>query len=387
MAATTQPSQPRQPESEPQPKDVQKTFWTNSDGDAQLEALAALNDCSQGAVLRKLIDDAFTEQFDDLDPAHIEHGRVSVEELQALANDETTVEELDLKSNPGTSIGEHEPDSYYLTVTPEDLADPGPELDWETLRDAVKNPEDGGYWNDNLEVHPSRVGENTLKASHRPAARILTAIARSKAYENEIIPHETIDELVDSYCLHLTNRVTDDEQERGEEHIRETYTDLITDLLYENPSPTVVSYYCSRDQLQARLQTELDTAHNVAERADTITDFDVWKPDDVDDNVNDNDNNEDETTEAELRLEWKHDLGHWFKDLVRAKHIGRTYATELRRGNYDLDHVDDPGITACDAMHNSLHTALNAFDDLPTDVRTDLIEQLDDPLVAVIADT
>ncbi|RBI58718.1 hypothetical protein DMJ13_25580 [halophilic archaeon] len=63
-----------------------------------------------------------------------------------------------------------------------------------------------------------------------------------------------------------------------EEHIRETYTNLVTDQLYENPSPTADSYYCSKDDLQMRLQTELDTVQSVAERADTITDFDAWKP-------------------------------------------------------------------------------------------------------------
>ena len=176
-----------------------------------------------------------------------------------------------LFSDPDTSASEHKPDSCYLTVTPEDLAEPGPELDWETLWDAVTNPEDGGYWNDDLEIHESHVGEDTLKASHRPAARILTGLARSQAYENGVVPRETIDELVDTYCLHLTNRVADAEQERGEEHIRETYTDLVTDQLYENPSPTADSYYCSKDALQMRLQTELDMAQSVAERADTIT--------------------------------------------------------------------------------------------------------------------
>ena len=112
MAATSQPTQPQPTESEPQPKNTQKTFWTDNEGDTKLEALAALNDCSQGALLRSLIDDAFADQFDDLDPAHIEHGRVSVEDLQALTNGEITVEELDLEADPDTSIAEYEPDSY-----------------------------------------------------------------------------------------------------------------------------------------------------------------------------------------------------------------------------------------------------------------------------------
>ncbi|WP_433633975.1 hypothetical protein [Halomicrococcus sp. NG-SE-24] len=372
MPATTQTTQ--QSQTDPRRKDVQKTFWTDNSGDTKLDALAALNDCSQGALVRTLVDEAFTEAFDDLDPAHIEHGRVSVEDLQSLANNEITVEELDLESDPDTSVAEFEPDSYYLTVTPEDLAEPGPELDWETLRDAVKNPEDGGYWNDDLEIHESRVSEDTLKASHRPAARILTGLARSKAYENGVVPRETIDDLVDTYCLHLTNRVADTEQERGEEHIRETYTNLVTDQLYENPSPTANSYYCSKEHLQTRLQTELDTAQSVAERADTVTDFDAWKPASADTDASDD----------ELRDDWYHDLVRWLDDIARAKHAGRAYVTELRRGDYEFDQDDCGETTAFDALHDYLHDALAAVDDLPADVTADLINRLDDEFVAVI---
>ncbi|MFB9807181.1 hypothetical protein ACFFQF_18980 [Haladaptatus pallidirubidus] len=263
MSATTDSvTQPHQPS----PKNVQKTFWTDSHGDAQLDALAAINDCSQGALLRSLVEEAFIDRFDDLDPEHIEHGRVSVEDLQALANDELTVDDLDLETEAPEPVEKHESDSYYLTVTPDDLAEPGPELEWDTLRDAVKNPEDGGYWNDELEIHESRLNSTTLKASHRPAARILTGLARSQVYENRIVPQATIDELIDEYCLHLTNRVTDDEQERGKEYIRETYTSLVADHLYENPSPIAESYYCTKTQLQTRLQAEVNTAHRLPSR-------------------------------------------------------------------------------------------------------------------------
>ncbi|WP_440009005.1 hypothetical protein [Halomicrococcus sp. SG-WS-1] len=372
MTATTQTTQPQHSRSEPQPKDVQKTFWTDSDGDTQLDALTALNDCSQGSLIRTLIEDAFAEQFGDLDPAHIDHGHVSVKDLRALANGETTVEELDFETETDDRVDEYDPDAYYLTVTPDDLAEPGPELDWKTLRDAVKNPEDGGYWNDDLEIHPSRVGEDTLKASHRPAARILTGLARSQAYENGVVPQETIDDLVDTYCLHLTDRVADDEQERGKAHIRETYTSLVTDQLYENPSPTADSYYCSKDALQTRLQAELDTAHSVAERAGTITDFDAWKPtDDADD-------------DDKRRQEWRRDIVRWLTDIARAKHTGRMYATELRRGDYETDHAANESMTAFDVVHDRLHDALEAVDDLPADVTADVINRLDDAFVAVI---
>ncbi|WP_440009062.1 hypothetical protein [Halomicrococcus sp. SG-WS-1] len=171
----------------------------------------------------------------------------------------------------------------------------------------------------------------------------------------------------------FTNHVTDNEQERGEEHIRETYTDLVTNQLYENPNPTADSYYCSKDGLRTRLHAELDTAYSVAERAGTITDFDAWKPTDVD---------EDDENEY-LHEEWQRDLGRWLTDIARAKQTGRMYATELQRGDYQIDHADE-SMTAFDVMHARLHDALEAVDDLPADVTTDLINRLDDAVVAAI---
>ncbi|SIR96763.1 hypothetical protein SAMN05421858_4828 [Haladaptatus litoreus] len=389
------------------PKNVQKTFWTDSQGDAQLDALAALNDCSQGALLRSLVDQAFTEQFDELEPAHIEHNQVSVEDLQALANGELTVEELDLTTNTPEPVTEYEPDSYYLTVTPDDLAEPGPELDWETLRDAVKNPEEGGYWNDELEIHESRIGDTTLKASHLPAARILAGLARSNAYENGIVPRATIDDLVDEYCLHLTNRLTADEQERGKAHIRETYTTLITDHLYENPSPVADSYFCTKTQRTKRLQAEVNTAHRLAQQADTITDFETWKLDEEErkrERKQTRDTSESDAGGEVTRDQWFYDLHHWVTEILQAKYIGRTYAMELRRDAYDIptsdaddradrnadndgksapgSNEDDTPATAFDALHEHLRTARTAFGTLPADVKAEVIEDLDDALLA-----
>ncbi|WP_435158092.1 hypothetical protein [Haladaptatus sp. DFWS20] len=404
MAATTDSvTQPHHPQRS-QPKNVQKTFWTDGQGNAQLDALAALNDCSQGALLRSLVDEAFAEQFDDLDPRYIDQDRVSVEDLQALANDEITVDELELSADTPEPVAEYESDSYYLTVTPDDLAEPGSELEWETLRDAVANPEDGGYWNDDLEIHESRVDETTLKASHRSAARILTGLARAKAYENGIVPQDTIDELVEEHCLHLTNRVTDDEQERGKAHIRETYTSLVADHLYENPSPTAKSYYCTKSQLQERLQAEVDTAHRLAQQADTITEFETWKRNEERKQERAGhtsvSNPEDETT----REQWFFDLHQWVTEILQAKHIGRTYATELRRDEYDIptpntgDETDlnadrdgenasgagedDTPATAFDALYEHLHTARRAFGTLSADVKAEVIDGLDDALLA-----
>jgi hypothetical protein len=193
------------------------------------------------------------------------------------------------------------------------------------------------------------------------------------AYENGVVPHDMIEDLVDDYCLHLTNRLTDTEQERGEEYIRETYTDLITDQVYENLSPVANSYYATKPHLQARLQAEIETAQRVTDRAETVTDFEVWKQ------------TQDGTTDDEiLREQWYSDLMTWLEDIARAKHAGRAYVTELRRDTYN--NADGETETAYNSLHANIHDGLEAFDTLPTEVRVNIIEIFDDRLLAVISD-
>ncbi len=129
---------------------------------------------------------------------------------------------------------------------------------------------------------------------------------------------------------------------------------------------------CSREYSPAAWA--LDTAQSVAERADTITNFDAWKPASDDTNASDD----------ELRDDWYRDLVRWLEDIARAKHAGRTYVTELRRGDDELDQANNEDTTAFDALHADLHDALEAVDKLPADVTADLINRLDDEYVAVI---
>lgn len=72
-------------------------------------------------------------------------------------------------------------------------------------------------------------------------------------------------------------------------------------------------------------------------------------------------------------------------DTPQTRHCepGRTYATELGRGDDEIDHADE-SVTAFDAVHARLHNALEAVEDLPADVKTDLINRIDDAVVAVI---
>ncbi|WP_227379536.1 hypothetical protein [Haladaptatus halobius] len=64
------------------------------------------------------------------------------------------------------------------------------------------------------------------------------------------------------------------------------------------------------------------------------------------------------------------------------KHAGRTFVTELRRGNYKYEETETE--TAFDGLHSNIHNALEAFDDLPTKVKVIIIEDLDDTLLTVI---
>ncbi|WP_433634446.1 hypothetical protein [Halomicrococcus sp. NG-SE-24] len=46
---------------------------------------------------------------------------------------------------------------------------------------------------------------------------------------------------------------------------------------------------------------------------------------------------------------------------------------ELRRGDDELDQTDETDTTVFDALHDHLHHACGAVDDLPADVTVDLI--------------
>ena len=192
-----------------------------------------------------------------------------------------------------------------------------------------------------------------------------------------------LEDLVDEYCLHLTNRITADEQERGKAHIRETYTELVTAHLYENPSPTAQSYYRSEKRLEERLQEEVDTAQTVRERADIITDIDAWKA--RQEEIADADTEEvaadlDGATDEEVRQLWIDDLINWMGDLTRAKHVGRVHAAALKSGEYDSPAPNEEQ-TAFNALHSNLHDAREQFDELSADVRVTVIESLDDALL------
>ncbi|RBI60342.1 hypothetical protein DMJ13_18610 [halophilic archaeon] len=93
-------------------------------------------------------------------------------------------------------------------MIPEQLANEGTELGYETLADPV----DGGLWSEELEIDESRVDETMLRQNHKTASRVLAGLARSKT-QSGLIPGAVLDELVGTYCLHLTTRF---DTERGE---------------------------------------------------------------------------------------------------------------------------------------------------------------------------
>ncbi|RBI58731.1 hypothetical protein DMJ13_25660 [halophilic archaeon] len=122
-------------------------------------------------------------------------------------------------------------------MTPDQLASESAELSYETLSDAVADPVDGGLWSEELEIDESRVSEMTLRQNHKTASRVLAGLARSKT-QSSLIPESVLNELVGTYCLHLTTRF---DIERGEQHIRDTYGERKSSQFWRHPDPDRMS--------------------------------------------------------------------------------------------------------------------------------------------------
>ncbi|WP_129113865.1 hypothetical protein [Halegenticoccus tardaugens] len=238
-----------------------------------IEAVAAGLDCSEAAAGREAIERLFTELYPDLEWTDVAEGRVSAADLQALAQDEFTVDDLELGNDGDYEPTDRDPARYSTPVTPDQLASPGAKLTWQTLRDAVADPVAGGLWSDELVIHPDRVGARTLRQRHVPASRILAGLARSQAV-NGVVRAETLDELVETYAMHLTNRMDDT---RGREHIRTEYGRILRTQLWADPRPTSDLYYTSEERYLTALAVVCDEATEVLrETTPAIFDRRVW---------------------------------------------------------------------------------------------------------------
>lgn len=226
-----------------------------SDQKAKLDLLGDYYESSNAGVVRHLIDEAFHDRFDSIDPELAHESDLSTSEILDLVQndniDEDSVHAELQRATNEDETSDDTPRNYSTTLVPAELERSGPELDWDELREAVQNPEDGGFWSDDLEIHPDRLGDNTLRANHRAAGRILASVARAysrKKYNGEgIIREDDLEDLVDTYCLHLTTRF---DRESGKEYVRETYLNLLKQHLWSHPKPEKGLYYLSEDRYE-----------------------------------------------------------------------------------------------------------------------------------------
>ncbi len=224
---------------------------TNSEEKAMAEAAAEYYGCSQAEAGRQLYEAWFQNTFGDVDPELVADTNLDAEDLQNLAAKDLSEDELhaELRRHAASDDSDTTPTSYTATVVPAELERSGPELDYEDLREAVQDPEDGGYWSDNLEIHPDRVGNTTLRANHLVTSRVLAAMARSCA--NEGVFHEDpLTDLVQQYCLHLTDRFNAD---RGKQYIIETYKNNVKRLLWTHPRPSSKTLFTSKESYYSAL--------------------------------------------------------------------------------------------------------------------------------------
>lgn len=209
---------------------------------AMLEAISAGLNCSQSAGGRDAIEQRFADLYPDLDPEHIRDCRVSEDDLRALAQGDLSVDDLELDDEDAQNLNDRDPAHYSAPITPDQLSNEGAECSYDTLREAAGDLVDGGYWDETFEVHPSRVGETTLRQNHKIASRILAGMARAKT-KSGMIPGAILDELVEMYCLHLTTRMDD---KRGEQYIRDKYGEIVRSHFWGHPDPDKDVFFVSK---------------------------------------------------------------------------------------------------------------------------------------------
>lgn len=238
--STTDNTTPTNNASTPNSQNLTENIFARcgEDHKAKLDLLADHYQSSEAAVVRELIEDAFHDRFDNIDPALAHRSSLSTSEILDLVNNDdidydSIHAELRRNTNTDNNVDET-PRDYSVTLVPAELERSGPELDWDELRKAVQNPEDGGFWSSDLRIHPDRVGDETLRANHTVTSRVLAAMVRSIA--NDAMYHESkLTDLVEQYCLHLTDRFN---AERGQKYIIETYENNVKRLLWTHPRPS-----------------------------------------------------------------------------------------------------------------------------------------------------
>ena len=223
-------------------KTEQVKIYSDRRHKAMLEAISVGLDCSQSAAGRDAIEQRFADLLPEFDITHFIEGRVSEDDIHALIQGNLSVDDLELDEEDTHDPTDRDPAHYSAPITPDQLASEGAECNYDTLREVAGDLVDGGYWDETFEVHPSRVGETTLRQNHKIASRILAGMARAKT-KSGMIPGAVLDELVKTYCPHLTTRMDD---KRGEQYIRDKYGEIVRSHFWGHPDPDKDVFFVSK---------------------------------------------------------------------------------------------------------------------------------------------
>lgn len=215
----------------------------------QLKVLAADKyECSQSAAIQEIIQAEYHQTYGDLDTQTIQEDRIDDETLEAVKTGEVDPAELDdaVRSNGGetqrvaASDGgvEPHPESYHPTVGPDELQEPGRELTWDELKDAVADER----WSEDLVIHPERVPDDELRQRHKPTSRVLAAIARAWN-ATDMVSGDDLDDIIERYLSHQHDRF---DHEEGMAYLNETYRPKITAHLWASPKVDSEIYYTTK---------------------------------------------------------------------------------------------------------------------------------------------
>lgn len=308
---------------------------------AMLEAISVGQDCSQSAAGRDAIEQRFADLLPGFDIDHFIEGRVSEDDLHALIQGDLSVDDLELDDEDAHDPTDRDPTHYSAPITPEQLASEGAVCSYDTLREVAGDLLDGGYWNEEFEVHPSRVDETTLRQNHRTASRVLAGMARSQM-TNGVVAGDMLDELVEDYALHLTTRMDED---RGERYIRERYGDLVRSHFWRHPHPEKDVYFASKARYLTAAQGIIDELHGpLRDDVPAIFTHAAWE----------------HANGTEIpEQEWHADLGELLNSVVAARRMA--VDLQVQEGDFatlDIKMVDD----AKDGCHHLTLLAKRAYD-------------------------
>ncbi len=324
---------------EAQTRDNQLKIYADDDEAAMADALATARDCSTSALGRDLFRDEFRRLFGDaLDATDVREGRVSDEDLRAVARGDLEADDLELGDRDDETdedLGDRDPASYSAGATPEQLSSEGASLCYDVLREAVADPVEGGLWSESLEIDDSRVAEGTLKQNHKTASRILAGVARTNIEVGEInvVADAQIETLVERHVEHMPRSM---DEESAKERLTKVYSEKTKEHFVSHP---LNDAQFSRESFRDTIDTLLGDLRDAAD-ADALD-------------------------------------AHHIEDALRARAHALEHVELLRR---DGDAMPDRFDTAFDALHAFADDVLDRLSDLEDDEQIAVLHEMEPDL-------